>query len=148
MAESSESKDFSVDNPELISSRQRRLWTLFQQTATSLTHIYKCKSSSKCQISTSEDQEAWLAFQSAASALTSLYRESADILSSLEKNNANATNSVAKEDSNVANNESYVTMTTSAMSLQLQRLPPSIMNPPIFSHQFVSNKLLLFRHKK
>ena len=114
MAESSESKDFSVDNPELISSRQRRLWTLFQQTATSLTHIYKCKSSSKCQISTSEDQEAWLAFQSAASALTSLYRESADILSSLEKNNANATNSVAKEDSNVANNESYVTMTNSA----------------------------------
>ena len=109
MAESNESKDFSVDNPELISSRQRRLWTLFQQTATSLTHIYKCKS--KCQIST-EDQEAWLAFQSAASALTSLYRESADILSSLEKQTNNA--SVASKEDSVANNESYVTMTNSA----------------------------------
>lgn len=66
-----------------ISGRQRRLWSLFQHTATSLTHLYKCKS--KCQQQQSEeDQETWLAFQSAASSLTSLYRESADILSSLE----------------------------------------------------------------
>ena len=83
-----------------ISSRQKRLWSLFQQTATSLTHLYKCKS--KCQISP-EDQEAWLAFQSAASALTSLYRESADILSALEKTNNNSANSVPAKEDNMAN---------------------------------------------
>ena len=50
-----------------ISGRQRRLWNLFQHTATSLTHLYKCKS--KCH-QNAEDQETWLAFQSAASTLT------------------------------------------------------------------------------
>ena len=113
MADPSESKEFPLDNPELISSRQRRLWTLFQQTATSLTHIYKCKS--KCQIST-EDQEAWLAFQSAASALTSLYRESADILSSLEKQQtSNATSSVTSKEDSSAANESYVNHSVSKL---------------------------------
>ena len=68
------------DDAELASARQKRLLMLFQHTATSLTHLYKCKS--KCQ---NEDQESWLAFQSAASALTSLYRESTDILASKEK---------------------------------------------------------------
>ena len=94
-----------------ISTRQRRLWTLFQQTATSLTHLYKCKS--KCQISSNgrgaeEDQEAWLAFQSAASALTSLYRDSADILSALEKtsnSNPNSVSSNKESDTNDTNSQ-------------------------------------------
>ena len=78
-------KGASLEPTDLeISARQRRLWSLFQHTATSLTHLYKSKS--KCQnTNQAEDQESWLAFQSAASALTSLYRESADILASLEK---------------------------------------------------------------
>jgi len=78
-------KGASLEPSDLeISARQRRLWSLFQSTATSLTHLYKCKS--KCQSTNhTEDQESWLAFQSAASSLTSLYRESADILASLEK---------------------------------------------------------------
>merc|ERR1719210_6776 len=67
-----------------ISGRQKRLWNLFQHTATSLTHLYKCKSKSQ-STNHIEDQESWLAFQSAASSLTSLYRESADILASIEK---------------------------------------------------------------
>ena len=66
-----------------ISARQRKLWSLFQHTATSLTHLYKCKSQK--QLDQAEDQESWIAFQSAASSLTSLYRESADILASVEK---------------------------------------------------------------
>ena len=81
-----------------ISARQRRLWNLFQHTATSLTHLYKCKS--KCQTphqtstpNSHEDQESWLAFQSAASTLTSLYRESADILSALERPSSSTSNS-------------------------------------------------------
>ena len=76
-------KGASLEPSDLeISARQRRLWSLFQHTATSLTHLYKCKS--KCQNTNhAEDQESWLAFQSAASSLTSLYRESADILPSL-----------------------------------------------------------------
>ena len=78
-------KGASLEPSDLeISARQRRLWNLFQHTATSLTHLYKCKS--KCQSTNHiEDQESWLAFQSAASSLTSLYRESADILASIEK---------------------------------------------------------------
>merc|ERR1711874_926070 len=105
-------KGASLEPSDLeISARQRRLWSLFQHTATSLTHLYKSKS--KCQSTNhTEDQESWLAFQSAASALTSLYRESADILSSLEKQTNNA--SVASKEDSVANNESYVTMTNSA----------------------------------
>ena len=105
------------DSGGQISTRQRRLWTLFQQTATSLTHIYKCKS--KCQISNPEEQEAWLAFQSAASALTSLYRESADILSALEKTNSNP-NSVSsnKEDTNDTN---FVTSTQPPNVTKLKR---------------------------
>jgi len=77
-------KGASLEPSDLeISARQRRLWNLFQHTATSLTHLYKCKS--KCQSTNhTEDQESWLAFQSAASSLTSLYRESADILASIE----------------------------------------------------------------
>ena len=71
-----------IDTTE-ISARQRKLWSLFQHTATSLTNLYKCKTkSAQAQV---EDQESWIAFQSAAASLTSLYRESADILSSVEK---------------------------------------------------------------
>lgn len=79
-----------------ISARQRRLWNMFQHTATSLTHLYKCKSASKSQPQTSpQDQESWLAFQSAASSLTSLYRESADILTSLEKQSQRASSDLS-----------------------------------------------------
>ena len=55
-------KGINLEHTDLeISGRQRRLWSLFQHTATSLTHLYKCKSKGH------EDQESWLAFQSAAS---------------------------------------------------------------------------------
>jgi len=71
-----------------ISGKQRKLWSLFQHTATSLTHLYKCKTKSDQQQhqhqAAAEDQESWIAFQSAAASLTSLYRESADILASVE----------------------------------------------------------------
>ena len=87
-------KGASLEPSDLeISARQRRLWSLFQHTATSLTHLYKCKS--KCQNTNhAEDQESWLAFQSAASSLTSLYRESADILASLEKPNTRVSSTI------------------------------------------------------
>jgi len=82
-------KGASLEPSDLeISARQRRLWNLFQHTATSLTHLYKCKSSKSQSDNPTQDQEwqeSWLAFQSAASSLTSLYRESAEILASLEK---------------------------------------------------------------
>lgn len=62
-----------------LTSKQRRLWSHFQNTATSLTHLYRSRTA-KNDGGVNEDQEAWLAFQSAAASLTSLYRESADIL--------------------------------------------------------------------
>ena len=67
-----------------VSARQRRLWSLFQHTATSLTNLYKCKSSKNSSQHT-EDQDSWMAFQSTSASLTSLYRESAEILASLER---------------------------------------------------------------
>jgi len=91
-------KGASLEPSDLeISARQRRLWSLFQHTATSLTHLYKCKS--KCQNTNhAEDQESWLAFQSAASSLTSLYRESADILASIEKPNTRVSSTITSSE--------------------------------------------------
>ena len=95
-------KGASLEPSDLeISARQRRLWSLFQHTATSLTHLYKCKS--KCQNTNhAEDQESWLAFQSAASSLTSLYRESADILASLEKPNTRVSSTITSSSSDLS----------------------------------------------
>ena len=70
---------------------QRRLWAHFQNTATSLTHLYKLKVNNKqpeteqaqSSDSSSVQDDAWTAFQSAASSLSSMFRESVDVLNAM-----------------------------------------------------------------
>jgi len=108
-----------------ISGRQRKLWSLFQHTATSLTHLYKCKSKSDQQHqhqAAAEDQESWIAFQSAAASLTSLYRESADILASVESKHHHSSPS-----------ERSSTVVTSDLSTICNSNSSSPMPPPVSS---------------
>jgi len=106
-----------------ISARQRKLWSLFQHTATSLTHLYKCKTKSDQQQhqhqAAAEDQESWIAFQSAAASLTSLYRESADILASVESKHPSSSS------------ERSSTVVTSDLSICNSNTSP--MPPPVSS---------------
>jgi len=109
-----------------ISARQRKLWSLFQHTATSLTHLYKCKTKSDQQQhqhqAAAEDQESWIAFQSAAASLTSLYRESADILASVESKHPSSSSS-----------ERSSTVVTSDLSICNSNTSPMPPPPPVSS---------------